>query len=316
MKLNKDLALLKQRHKEFCALIRGLEPDSFLTLSNAQQIELKYIAGDLYKGIRNLEGVLTDRLLEAGLPTFPADRTLICYYRENIVKDRDLIASIFEETDPDLFETLQWFDGPGRLKHGHVKRTFIAGLEKMGELCEEYPDLYDDMYMVDHAWEVVDSELIRFNPDKWIENSKSLQPIMTDKEQRLPAHVRLRLVELHRSFIFENWLSVISLSRATLEYAILDNCHKWNIKPKQRVTYPKEREQFKNLNTLIDEISEHDKELSNLMNLIREEGNDVAHPEKTDESREKLFARENVAKECVERLIHVVEFLYLPKETN
>ena len=138
---------------------------------------------------------------------------------------------------------------------------------------------------------------------------------MTDIQQRLPAHVRLRLEELYRSFIFENWLTVISLSRATLEYAILDNCHKLGIEPKYTVTYPKEQEQAKDLKTLIDEISLSNNELDEFMNFIREEGNQVVHPRKTKPSKEKLFDRKDTAKECIEKLVHVVESLYLPKKT-
>lgn len=312
MKVNQRLALLKEWHKSFRSLINGIDPDSLSTLSGDQQNVLKDIVHKLHRDIRNIKGLLSDSLFEEGSVMFQADPDLIRYYRENIIRDEELIAIIFEKTNSDLFELFRLFDSPGRLQLGHISRTFQVGMEKMDQLLEEYPE-FEDEYMVEHAWDLMDSELIRFEPDKWIENSRLLQPIMTDKQQRLPVHVRFRLEELYRSFIFENWLAAISLSRATLEYAILDNCHKLGIEPKYTITYPKEQERAKDLKVLIDEISEYNNELSGFMDFIRDEGNQVIHPKKTTMSREKLFERKDSARKCIEKLTHVIEALYLPK---
>ena len=244
MQVNQHLALLKQEHERFRNLTSGIEPDSLSALSVDQQKVLKAIVGNLYKGIWNIKRMKSDSVFEEGKVMFKADPALIRYYRENITADEDKIAVIFGQTNPDEFWLFELLDGPGRLEDKHVFRTFIAGLEKMSELCEEYPE-YQDEYLVDHAWDVINSPLIDFTPDKWIENSRLLQPIMTMTDKRLPVHVKSRLKELYRSYVFDNFLAVISLARATLEYAILDNCNKFSIEPKQKVTYPKEKLRYK-----------------------------------------------------------------------
>ena len=154
-------------------------------------------------------------------------------------------------------------------------------------------------------------------PDNWTDNAKLLRPIITGrKSDILPVHVKFRLEELYRSFIFENWLSVVSLSRSMLEYAILDNCHKWDIQPKYKVTYPREEDRDKDLKTLIEEISQHEKGLFRPMDSVRDTGNQVIHPKKTKMSKATLFERRELARKCIEDLTHSIEVLYLPKEES
>ena len=45
---------------------------------------------------------------------------------------------------------------------------------------------------------------------------------VTRKIEQIPTRIRQRIDEIHRSFIFSNWMSVIALSRCLLEYAIID----------------------------------------------------------------------------------------------
>ena len=235
-----------------------------------------------------------------------SDPNLLRYYTETIVTDRKLITSIFKRTDPDTYELFQLFDSPegNRTKHGPVFRTFNVGLDKMDELLDEYPE-FDGTFQVQDAWVVIGSKLIRFEPDEWIKNAKLLTPILTGKKSPiLPDHVRLRLEELNRSFIFGNWLAVISLSRSVLEYALLDNCH---------VTYPRKEERKKDLKTLIDDRSKNNKELFDLMDFVRDVGNKFIHPEKTGISETMLSERRDWARRCIEKLTHAIEILYLPK---
>lgn len=70
------------------------------------------------------------------------------------------------------------------------------------------------------------------------------------------AHIRPRLEELYRVYVFGCWLSVFGLSRSILEYAIIENLGKFQIDPR----WPSDRDgarKEKKLSHLIDEVSEH-----------------------------------------------------------
>lgn len=318
MEINQRLALLKEWHKEFVTLVGDVGENILATISEAQRAVIKDLACKLHRGIGNLEDKLSEGMYEEGAVEAQADPNLLQYYRGNIVGNKALISAIFKQTDPDLYDLLQLLDNPEgrRTKLGHVLGTFEVGLEKMDELLEAWPE-FKDKFMVQFAWGVLESKLISFAPDDWIENAKLLKPVMTvRKSMILPVHVKLRLEEIYRSFVFENWLSVVSLSRSTLEYAILDNCHKWGINPRYKVTYPREEERDKNLKTLIEEISKHENELYASMNAVRDTGNQIIHPQKTKMSKATLFERRELAKKCIEDLTHAIEVLYLPKKSS
>ena len=86
--------------------------------------------------------------------------------------------------------------------------------------------------MPDSACDVIDSPLISFDPDTWLDRTRELAPIHTHKKNvLLPSHIRLRVDELNRAYVFGCWFSVLALARAILEYTILDNLYKFNIAP-------------------------------------------------------------------------------------
>ncbi len=314
MEINQRLALLKEWHQKFSSLVGDAGASALSTISESQKSVLKDLAYKLYRDIENLEAHLSESMFDEGAIETQAEPNLLRYYRENIVGDKELIAEVFEETDPGSYDLFLLLDSPEgrRTSSGHVFRAFEVGLEKMDELLEECPE-FEDAFLVRDAWGVLGSNLIKFAPDNWIENGKLLKPILTGrKSDILPVHVKFRLEEIYRSFIFENWLSVVSLSRSALEYAILDNCHKWGIQPKYKVTYPREEERDKDLKTLIEEISSHKKELYGPMDAVRDAGNQIIHPKKTN--RDTLLQRRELARKCIGDLTYSIEVLYLPRE--
>jgi hypothetical protein len=162
----------------------------------------------------------------------------------------------------------------------------------------------------------LDSKLIQFEPDAWLDRVGELLPIRTHKSNPvLPIHVRLRLEELYRAYVFGLWLSVFGLSRAILEYSILDNLSKFKIEP----TWPPDRDgsrKEKKLSHLIDELAEHLPQYKRSMTLLRDYGNDYLHPKRSQVSKESLFQRQGSAQAVVSALVEVVEAIYLaPRET-
>jgi hypothetical protein len=125
----------------------------------------------------------------------------------------------------------------------------------------------------------------------------------------------MRLEELYRAYIFGCWLSVLSLCRSILEYAILDNLHKCKIEQ----SWPPDRDgkrKEKKLGHLIEEVSVCCPEIKKPMERLRDYGNEYLHPKKSRISKESLFERQPAAKQAMATLIPVVESLYLAaKET-
>src|SRR5439155_13402824 len=78
----------------------------------------------------------------------------------------------------------------------NVKLTFETGIEQIYGLIERNPDK-DYSLSPNVAFEVIDSQLIIFDPDSWLSRASELEPIRTHrKDVLLPIHVRLRVEEL------------------------------------------------------------------------------------------------------------------------
>jgi hypothetical protein len=203
---------------------------------------------------------------------------------------------------------------PGGAK-GRVKATFDEGLQQIYNLIERNPD-QEFGFLPDAAYEVFDSKLIAFEPDLWLDRVAELAPIRTERKNALlPVHVRFRLEELFRSYVFGCWLSVFALARALLEYVILDNLHKFDIDR----FWPPDREgrrREKKLEHLVDDIGSHLPQLKAAMSNLRDYGNKYLHPKPTKLSKESLFQRETAAKDALETVILVTEALYRAAKRN
>lgn len=226
----------------------------------------------------------------------------------------EALRQAYKHLDPDLY-VLNDFDddrffNPCGIR-GRVRATFEKGLHQVADLIEDNPGQELEFHLFpDRAYEVVDSKLIDFDPDKWLDRAGNLAPIRTERGiEHLPIHVRLRLEDLFRTYVFGCWLAVPALARAILEYAILDNLHKFEI---ERCWPPDRRgnTREKTLEHLIRDVAERTPELEAQMNAVRDYGNDFMHPKRTRTSKETLFQREERAKEAIDAVTSVVESLY------
>ena len=182
------------------------------------------------------------------------------------------------------------------------------------EFRPHHMGLHDYKQLLDTVETFLYSDIIKFEPDNWMKNSKLLRAIMVGRKSHLPADIKSRLLEVFRSFIFENWLSVIALSRSTLEYALVSAWRKeWG-------TQPRDEKGDLNLRDLIQVARRHDPALGNLMDFIRKEGNKALHRKekaKIWKELEQVWSpnKQDEAKDCIEKLIRVMEMIYLPRGT-
>jgi hypothetical protein len=93
----------------------------------------------------------------------------------------------------------------------------------------------------------------------------------------LPGQLRIRLEEIHRTFVFGCWISVISLSRAALEYALHDNAKRLDV----ATIWPTDRDgkaRSKRLTDLIDDYKNIIPTIAENLATIRDLGNKYMHP--------------------------------------
>jgi hypothetical protein len=226
------------------------------------------------------------------------------------------LRTTVDRLDPEGAEVRKLGDEIAALKTGGgVRSTFESGIQQIWELLERNPDWDDHGFMPDAAYEVIESKLIDFDPDAWLERAEELAPIRTNKiDVLLPMHVRLRIDELYRAYLFGCWLSASALARSVMEYAILDNLHKFGIDPRWPPLDQNPKGKEKKLTHLIEEVGHHLPTLKDSMEALRDYGNEYLHPKKSQVSKEMLMQRQGAARDALTKMVSVVEGLYLAQK--
>ena len=313
MKIEVRLSLIKQQYTELLSICSPAHVSDLKPIES-QRNHYNELLKNLINHIDVTEsefkkGILEDALVQKDIP-----RDNLLFYKETIIPNLAEINSAFEFIDPsfsDLYQLIRELSVPNILEE-KIRFTFEVALERMGELTEENHDLRSS-FAVAKANDILDSKLIDFKPDEWLENANELNPIRTSRKGAdIPVHVRYRVLEIYRSYIFGNWISVLALSRSVLEYVILDNLHKFNIKPQHLTTINSSKKTTKSLKALIIEVGEKTPDILSSMEKVREYGNEYIHPKTTKISREVLlFRRKENAKDCLYHLRIAIETLYL-----
>ena len=313
-----ELALAIQSFKDLMelrdpGLVRDWSPTS------EQRSGFVALAEIVLDGLTRLEQIERRQLLSEGVVQSFVPEGMLTFIRDQMKPHVKEIRAALDSLDPEgklIRELLYDFGLPAVGSGKTVRGTFEEGVQQIYQLLERNPNWNGDRSFVpDAAVEVMDSKLINFQPDDWLERAGEILPIRTSKRGvDLPVHVRMRLEELYRVYTFGCWLSVVGLCRSLLEYVILDNLHKWKIV----ALWPADRDgkrKEKKLWHLIDEVSVCCPTLKESMEQLRDYGNEYMHPKKTRVSKESLFKLQPAAKEAMATLVIVVEGLYLaPKE--
>lgn len=304
------LALLRQDFEQLLGLrdpaqVGGWQPTEEQRLVYAQLLDR------LLNGIDEYRSAEKRQILREGNVQIDVSDSALIFYRDQLKPRMSELKQAYSTIDPDgaeLYRLLEGISAPSGAS-GSIKRTFEEALQQVYNLIDRNPDM-DYGLLPDIAYEVVDSKLIGFDPDSWIDRVGQLAPVRTERKSvMLPVHVRLRLEELFRAYVFGCWLSVLALARAVLEYAILDNLHKFRIER----YWPPDRDgkrREKKLEHLIDDVGGCLPQLLEPMGRLRTYGNEYLHPKPTKSSKGSLFQREKAAKDALETIITVTEALY------
>jgi hypothetical protein len=313
MNYHGELALIKQNFEQLLTLHDPISAGDWCPTENQRLAYVQYterVLGAIGR-VRNLE---RRKLLKEGRSQEFVPHSILTYIRDQINPRVTALREILDRLDPDgmfgrqLLNEIDQFACP-------VNQTFETGIEQVRELIDRNPDRDFDWLNPDTACEVMDSSLISFDPDSWLDRAHELAPIRTHKNDvLLPSHLRLRIEELNRAYVFGCWLSVLALSRAILEYAVLDNIHKFDIAPTWPAMGRDAKRKAKKLADLIEDLTPHVPALSKGMGKLRDYGNDYMHPKKSQMSKETLFQCKFAANDAVKTVVDVVEGLYIAQK--
>ena len=194
-----------------------------------------------------------------------------------------------------------------------IKNVFRAMISMLEESCDNATSEFvqhgnekisKSSYF--HAADLVYSDY--FRPDDWLQNIADIGQVLSPQhEEDFPVPVRIRVREMHESFVFGNWMGVVVLGRSLLEYMIVDRKHVLKIDP-----YEKNRQGWiKGIGDLVKSAvkSELAKPLAKDMEKIVEYGNRVMHPVGARASSLQAVCRED-ALACMKTTIKVIQTLY------
>ncbi|MCE9661518.1 MAG: hypothetical protein K8R60_23575 [Burkholderiales bacterium] len=239
---------------------------------------------------------------------------LLSYVRETLEpREADLWVAL-GHLDPEgqfLREIMQDVGRPMGL-NGGIRRTFQHGIDQVVELIDRNPDIdFEGSLFPDAAYEFLDSKLIQFDPDSWLDRLSHLSPIRLGRPNlSFPSHLRFRLDEVYRAYAFGCWLSVLSLTRAVLEYALLDNASRLGF---ERESAP-DRQGIRRTKRLVELVADYAVIIPSQrepMDRLRAMGNDYLHPKNTPDSKASLLDRGRQAQDAIALLCEVLEAVYL-----
>lgn len=136
---------------------------------------------------------------------------------------------------------------------------------------EEYSDFIDTC---NNLRDIVKSTW--FDPDAWEERRQLLRPSLLPKgsTNRLRDHIRVRLREVYRAFVFGQNMSCVALCRTLVEFILNQNAIKLGV----GITTKSQWE--RTLSQIIEEIKNRNPTIACHAESVRNHGSRVIHPKK------------------------------------
>ena len=318
---NYHLAISKQIYGEIIKVIPLSELKERRNITDKEQTILKDLSLQLYIHLREVKEYLSGSVMKEGVPVQKVTEGLAEFYFEVLVDNFDLLMNLYQQVNPVVLDMgelgMVTIDVPGKrpeyegpTEDNDIRKFMLAAVDRCHCILDESEGAVFTEDAYDGTLKFMANEF--FRPDAWLDNLSLLKPVITVKEvSSIPAHVRIRLGEIYRSFVFENWLSVMSLSRSLLEYMILDRHSNIGID-----AYSKEggKNSPKRLGILVSLVSEVLPEILDKMQYVVSSGHDVMHPRK--KSNVSVIVARNVREQafnCVSYIRSLAEYLYRKK---
>jgi len=302
--LNQMIALAQQHFRDLTELssIDNLRAGEFG--EGAKRRHIESLLDKLSKLIVKIQGALADRVKSVeqspivGLPAAHAE-----FLREKLLPNARTIqeADLKASGEEMLLELLK-YEGSGSPLT--VKNSMWFAVDYVDLMLDEDDDR---RWMVDVASEVLDETW--FQPDSWRENLRLLRPALVGRdESSVPTHVRVRLAEVYRTFMFGAWMATIALSRAIAEFSLINRASYLNIQATRKGSDGVER--YRKLDELIELASGKHPELRDGLKTLQDAGNRVLHPKKKQSVIASPRVLQREALDCIKAMVRVVEVLY------
>lgn len=317
MDINHLLAFVRQELNEVLK-ISSLEDLDLSSLEKGQAELMKRKLLRIDHAARKVRKELEGEVAKSDVPLFSGSKSLLSFFEREYEPRADVIRNIavfgdakgitLEDLLAESGLTLGDWSGSSQ-KSTPILDAFDLATERLEDLLDYDPPEHLE-YMADEEL-VALKELVSakfFEPDEWHANMKELKPVVSSRRSdMLPHHVRVRIKEIYRSFIFGNWQSVAAMSRGVMEYALIDRASSLGYEAYEDGRSGKGRPM--KLGYLIDHAGKILPLVASDMDKIREYGNEVMHPEKTKKMRAFPLSRKQ-AIDCIDRVKRVLEAVY------
>jgi hypothetical protein len=299
------LALAEQAFEELIA-IRPLDRIAVGDRGDAAQSgRIDHLLSSLYAVCARVKHEFQGRVRSDDMPALAVAPSHAEFLRTKLLPNVGAIEQAYFADSPLLLEMLgteadlQAVPARGSIRDALWFTTAYTN-DMMGD-----PD--DRRHNVDTAFALLDEPW--FVPDLWDANVRSLRPVILGLEaSRVPQRIRFRVIEMHRSFVFGAWMAAVALSRAVVEFALIERAPSIGFSATQ--TSRAGVEEYLSLQKLVANASEAMPELSADLERLRDAGNRILHPKKKQNVvplprvlREEAFA-------CIESATRVLELLY------
>ena len=216
-----QIALLRQDFDRLCGL-REPEKIQEWQPSEEQRLVYAHLLDSILNRIDEYRSAEKRQLLREGQVQVDVSDSAFKFFHDQLEPRIPALKKAYDTIDPggaELYRLLEGIGAPGGA-NGRLRATFDEALQQVYNLIDRNPD-QDFGLLPDTAYEVLDSKLIAFEPDSWLDRAGELAPIRTERKNALlPVHVRFRLEELFRAYVFGCWLSVFRSVSMTLRHRV------------------------------------------------------------------------------------------------
>lgn len=303
--LDAALAFAKQQYDELIAirpLDRLVQGDRG---TPAQAERVKKLLSDLFRISSRVRQVFRSRIANQDTTTLTLAESNAQFLRSTFLPNIGAIEQAYFADEPLLFELLgERQELPPLSGYRGIRDAIWFTAEYTNVMMDE-----DDerRHNIDTVFDLVDEPW--FVPDQWDANLRALRPLILEiDEKQIPARIRMRLAEVHRSFTYGAWMATIALSRAVIEFALIERAPALGYSATQ--VDKQGREEFMNLNRLIASAASVRSELEGDLETLREAGNRILHPKRRQNvvPSPKILREEAFA--CVQAATRALELLY------
>jgi len=301
--LEAAIALAEQHYRELLS-IRAIDCLADGDFGNgAQRLRVEALLDKLNALIVQIQGALSERIRSDETPIMSLVPSHAHFLRAELLPHARIIqkASFTADGLADLFDLLE----DESVDSSHTIRNALW-------FTTDYADnLLDDQderrLSVDIAQETLEQQW--FQPDFWSSNLRMLRPALLGKsESAIPTRIKVRLAEMQKAFVFGAWMATIALSRAIIEFALIERAQSFGVSPVRKTSDGTQR--YLKLDDLIKTVSKSHPELERGLRVLQDAGNRVLHPKKKQNVIPTPKVLRSEAYECVKETLSLVETLY------